>query len=186
MSNKEYKIGVAWYPQYLKKPIQPAEYIEKIIEDYLGLDKKEYTITEKHGGTLFYNSKRKDTYQNGRVVGIGDVVSSVNWLGGEGIRYGMRNATLASKYIDEAIRKNEFVFSQYEKEAKGYLRKEYWIAEKLSKLVYGKLSDRNITRRVKAVSLFHFDEILSVLFENQYSRLFVVINRYLKKKLFRR
>ncbi len=186
MSNKEYKIGVAWYPQYLKKPIQPAEYIEKIIEDYLGLDKKEYTITEKHGGTLFYNSKRKDTYQNGRVVGIGDVVSSVNWLGGEGIRYGMRNATLATKYIDEAIRKNEFVFSQYEKEAKGYLRKEYWIAEKLSKLVYGKLSDRNITRGVKVVSLFHFDEILSVLFENQYSRLFVVINRYLRKKFFKR
>lgn len=185
MGDKEYKIGVAWYPQYLKKPIQPAEYIEKIIEDYLGLEKDEYTITEKHGGTLFYNSKRKDTYQNGRVVGIGDVVSSVNWLGGEGIRYGMRNATLATKHIHEALQKNEFDFSQYEKEAKCYLRKEYWIAEKLSKLVYGKLTDRNITRGVKAVSLFNYDEILKVLFENDYSKLFLVLNRYLKKKLLR-
>lgn len=185
MGDREFKVGVAWYPQYLKKPIQPAKYIEKIVEDYLGLDKHEYKITEKHGGTLFYNSKRKDTYQNGRVVGIGDVVSSVNWLGGEGIRYGMRNATLASKYIDEALKNRNYNFKKYETVAKKYLRREYWLAEKLSKLVYGKLSDRNITRGVKAVSLFNYDEILKVLFENDYSQLFVVLNRYMKKKLLR-
>ena len=118
-------------------------------------------------------------------MGIGDVVSSVNWLGGEGIRYGMRNATLASKYIDEALKNRNYNFKKYETVAKEYLRREYWLAEKLSKLVYGKLSDRNITRGVKAVSLFNYDEILKVLFENDYSKLFVVINRYMKKKLLR-
>lgn len=182
MGDREFKVGVAWYPQYLKKPIKPAEYIEKIVEDYLRLDKEEYTITEKHGGTLFYNSKRKDVYQNGRVVGIGDVVSTVNWLGGEGIRYGMRNATLASKYIDEALKNRNYNFKKYENDARKYLRKEYWLAEKLSKLVYGKLSDRNITRGVKAVSLFNYDEILNVLFENDYLKLVNVVGRYFKKK----
>jgi flavin-dependent dehydrogenase len=182
MGSKEYKIGVAWYPQYLKKPIQPAKYIEIIVKDYLELAKNEYTITEKHGGTLFYNSKNKDIYQNGRVIGIGDVVSSVNWLGGEGIRYGMRNASLATKYIDEAIRKKDYDFKTYEKQAKNYLRTKRAIAVKLSILVYGKLSDRNITRGVKAVSLLNFDEILRVLFENDYLKLFVVIGRSFKKK----
>lgn len=184
MGVNEYKIGVAWYPQYLKKPIQPAKCIEKIVEEYLKLDKKEYTITEKHGGTLFYNSKRRDTYQNGRVVGIGDVVSSVNWLGGEGIRYGMRNATKAANHINEAIKSKNYDFEAYEKESKSYLRIEYWVAEKLSRLVYGKLSDRNITRGVKVVSLLNYNEILSVLFENHYTILFVAIRRYLRRKLF--
>lgn len=185
MAQNEFKIGVAWYPQYLKEPIQPAEYMKKIIDEYLGLEKDEYKITEKHGGTLFYNSKNKDIYQNGRVLGIGDVVSSVNWLGGEGIRYGMRNASLATNYIDEAIRKKDFDFKTYEKQAKNYLRTKRAIAVKLSILVYGKLGDRNITRGVKAVSLLNFDEILRVLFENDYPKLFIVIVRSFKKIFFR-
>ena len=71
---------------------------EKIIAEYVKA--KDYKIIDKHGGIIRYSRGLKDKFYHNKVVGVGDAVSAINPRGGEGIRYAMQTADLASTYIN--------------------------------------------------------------------------------------
>ena len=93
---------------------------EKVIKDYLKTE--DYEILDVHGGTLRYSPSIKDTFYKDRIVAVGDAVSTVNPLGGEGIRYAMQSADLACEYIDEFLKTGQDNFKAYRKKwrAKNY------------------------------------------------------------------
>lgn len=75
---------------------------EKIISEYI--KPKNFRILDKHGGVIRYSQGLKDTFYKNKVVGIGDAISAINPRGGEGIRYAMQSAELASKYIEQYLK----------------------------------------------------------------------------------
>lgn len=183
MGNKQYKVGVGWLPTFQKEQLNGKEYLERLISDYMKLTKEQFKVIDKHGGTLLFNYERDDIYQQGRVVGIGDVISTMNPLGGEGIRYAMRSARLASKYIKSAVETNNFDFKAYEKEAKKYMKYRYRIAQELARLVYGRLGDKQIDTGVGIAANFSFKDLMLVLFNNRYDLMLKPGFPYLKNKL---
>ena len=86
---------------------------EMVIRDYLKTD--DYELLDVHGGTLRYSPSIQDTFYKDHVVAVGDAISTVNPLGGEGIRYAMQSADLACEHIDNYLITGENTFDKYRK-----------------------------------------------------------------------
>ncbi len=155
---------------------------EMVIRDYLKTD--DFELLDVHGGTLRYSPSIKDTFYKDKVVAVGDAVSTVNPLGGEGIRYAMQSADLASIYIDEFLKTGKENFKTYRKKWRRKNLLKWQICEVSSKRVYIKYSDEQIENRMR---FYHqnadFDEIINSLFYFRFRKLLWRIFQVYKTKL---
>ena len=155
---------------------------EKVIKDYLKTD--DYEIIDVHGGTLRYSPSIRDTFYKDRVVAVGDAVSTVNPLGGEGIRYAMQSANLACEYIDDFLKTGKNNFKSYRKKWRSKNLLKWQICEVSSKRVYIKYTDEQIENRMR---FYHqtadFDEILNALFYFRFRKILLRIFQVYKVKL---
>jgi flavin-dependent dehydrogenase len=155
---------------------------EMVIRDYLKTDN--YELLDVHGGTLRYSPSIKDTFYKDGVVAVGDAVSTVNPLGGEGIRYAMQSADLASKHIDGYLKTGKSTFGKYRKTWRKQNLLKWQICEVSSKRVYIKYTDEQIENRMK---FYHqnasFDEIINALFYFRFKNLMKRIFQVYQVKL---
>lgn len=152
-----------------KTSVTTKKLTEKIIADYINTD--DFKLIDVHGGTLRYSPNIKDVFYKDKVVAVGDAVSTVNPLGGEGIRYAMLNASLAIKYVDLYLKTGEEKFEEYRKKwRKKYLLK-WRITELSSRRMYGKYTDEQIEKRM---GYFHkstnIDDLIDTLFNFNFNR----------------
>lgn len=155
---------------------------EMVINDYIKA--KDYELLDVHGGTLRYSPSIKDTFFQDNVVAVGDAISTVNPLGGEGIRYAMQSADLACKHIDEFLRTGKNTFDKYRKTWRKKNLLKWQICEVSSKRVYTKYTDEQIENRMK---FYHqnasFDEIINALFYFRFNNLLKRIFQVYKTKV---
>jgi len=159
---------------------------EMVIRDYLKTD--DFELLDVHGGTLRYSPSIKDTFYRDNVVAVGDAISTVNPLGGEGIRYAMQSADLACEYIDNFLITGENTFDKYRKIWRKKNLLKWQICEVSSKRVYTKYTDEQIENRMR---FYHqtadFDEIINALFyfkfRNLVKRVFQVYKTKIQYKL---
>jgi len=155
---------------------------EMVIRDYLKTDN--FELIDVHGGTLRYSPSIKDTFYKDNVVAVGDAVSTVNPLGGEGIRYAMQSADLASQHIDEFLKTGQNTFDKYRKTWRKKNLLKWQICEVSSKRVYIKYTDEQIENRMK---FYHqnasFDEIINALFYFRFKNLMKRIFQVYQVKL---
>jgi flavin-dependent dehydrogenase len=173
MGDNQYKVGSAYVAEFVSKkqkdPIDLEVQIKTIIHDYMKISDGEYELIDDHGGTLIYNILREDTYHKDKVIGVGDVVSTVHPLGGEGIRYAMRNARLASKHIQRYLNNKVNHFKAYRKEAKNYLKWKYRLSVFLGIVVYGLLDRKLVHWGLSLIEKCNYEELLEILFNNHYA-----------------
>ena len=104
------------------------------------------------------------------MVAIGDAVSTVNALGGEGIRHGMDSGNIAAQHIGQALEQQRFEFSGYERD----LRKRFgWLWRLLtyvSNKKYLEDPDWKIERTLRQCHRFKTEEIMDVLFHARVGR----------------
>lgn len=143
---------------------------EKIIDEYI--QTKDYKLIDVHGGTLRYSPSIQDVFYNNKVVAIGDAISTVNPLGGEGIRYAMQSASLAVQYIDEYLQNGSANFKQYRKKWRKKHLLKWQISEVSSRRMYGKYNDEQIEKRIY---YFHkstdINGLIDTLFNFRFNRL---------------
>jgi flavin-dependent dehydrogenase len=155
---------------------------EKVIKDYIKAEN--YELLDVHGGTLRYSPSIKDTFYKDKVVGVGDAISTVNPLGGEGIRYAMQSADLACEHIDKYLKTGQNTFDKYRKVWRRRNLLKWQICEVSSKRVYIKYSDEQIENRMK---FYHqnasFDEIINALFYFRFKNLMKRIFQVYQVKL---
>ncbi|QTY27238.1 NAD(P)/FAD-dependent oxidoreductase [Flavobacterium sp. CS20] len=155
---------------------------EKVIDEYI--KPIDYEILDVHGGTLKYSPSIKDTFYKDRVVAVGDAISTVNPLGGEGIRYAMQSANLACEYIDSFLKTNQNTFDKYRKAWRKKNLLKWQICELSSKRVYIKYTDEQIENRMK---FYHdnasYDEFLNMLFHFKFRKIGLRIIQVFKTKL---
>lgn len=155
---------------------------EMVIKDYLKTD--DYEILDVHGGTLRYSPSIRDTFYKDNIVAVGDAVSTVNPLGGEGIRYAMQSANLACEYIDKFLKTGQDNFKNYRKTWRQKNLLKWQICEVSSKRVYIKYTDEQIENRMR---FYHktadFDEIINALFYFRFRKLLIRIFQVYKVKI---
>ena len=155
---------------------------EKIIEEYV--QSKEFSIIDKHGGILRYSPGIKDQFYNNKVIAIGDSVSAINPRGGEGIRYAMQTAELASGYIHKYLKTGIEDFSGYRKKWRGKKLLKWRLSEFSARRMYSRYSDTQIENRVKFFhQKFSIDDMIDSLFNFKYNQLFSRVFQLILLKL---
>lgn len=147
---------------------------EKIIKEYIKTEN--YKLLDVHGGTLRYSPSIQDTFYKDRVVAVGDAISAVNPLGGEGIRYAMQSAEMACEYIDQFLSNGSPDFQKYRKRWRKNNLLKWQISEVSSKRMYSKYTDDQIENRIR---FFHqkttIDDLINTLFNFKFNKIIIRI-----------
>ena len=62
-------------------------------------------VLDRHGGRIRSTLRRQEPHRLGRLLGLGDAVSTANLLGGEGIRHALASARVLAPLLLEALAK---------------------------------------------------------------------------------
>ncbi|WP_299666762.1 NAD(P)/FAD-dependent oxidoreductase [uncultured Polaribacter sp.] len=155
---------------------------EKIINEYI--QPENYTLIDVHGGILRYCEGLNDTYYKNNVIAIGDAISAINPRGGEGIRYAMQSANLASEYIDSYFKTGKEKFKEYEKKWKRKKLLKWRLSEVSARRMYSRYSDAQIENRVQFFQQnFSIDVLIDSLFNFKYNKMLSRIFSFLWLKL---
>jgi flavin-dependent dehydrogenase len=179
MNDNQLKVGSAWLdrPHKLIERVNPLkDYINLILTDYLKLDN--YKILDVHGSILEYSIGLNDLYYRDNVVAIGDAVSTVNLLGGEGIRHGMKGAEIADKYIQDYLQGRIKNFQFYQKEMHRDFAYKWNLSDQISRRVYLEYPDEEIDRKVFYLKYLITEEIIDILFNYKFEKVTQLLKRY--------
>ena len=158
------------------------KYIDLLIDEYL--KSKNYKIIDKHGSTLKYSPGLKDIYCKDNIIAIGDAVSTVNFLGGEGIRHGMDGAQIAGKYIQSYLEGKLSDFRDYETEMHRKFDKKWNISERLAVRKY--IDDVNDEQTDKIISYLKYmktEDVMDILFYYKFEKISRGLGGYLQRKI---
>lgn len=62
-----------------------------------------FAVLDRHGGLVRSTIRRREPHQRGRLVGLGDAVSTANLLGGEGIRHALTSSAVLAPLLQRAL-----------------------------------------------------------------------------------
>jgi flavin-dependent dehydrogenase len=62
-----------------------------------------FKVLDRHGGLVRSTIRRREPHQRGRLVGLGDAVSTANLLGGEGIRHALTSSAVLAPLLQDAL-----------------------------------------------------------------------------------
>ena len=156
-------------------------YIQRVITDYLQVT--DYTLIEVHGSTLKYSSGLQDIYYQGRTIAIGDAVSTVNFLGGEGIRHGMHSAEIASEFIQRYLTGAIATFAPYQTEMHRVFRQQWNLCERLCRQVYLREYDEMVDKVVTYLKPLSREDVVDILFFYRFEKISKGLPQYLLRKL---
>jgi flavin-dependent dehydrogenase len=174
--------GVLNKSHKLVKEVKPLKYyIDLLIEEYLKPDT--YKLLDIHGQTLRYSVGLRDTYAEGRLIAIGDTVSTVNFLGGEGIRHAMLSSEVANRYINEFLKGERKDFNSYQQEMHSIFLAKWQISEKLGMKKYIEDSDVLVDKVVSYLKPMKLEDIVDVLFYYRFDKISKNFWSYIFSKL---
>ena len=187
MENNRLKVGAGFLNlehRSVKQTQSLKYYIELIIRDYLNVSN--YKILDVHGSTLKYSSGLQDIYHDGNVIAIGDAVSTVNFLGGEGIRFGMQSADIACQHIQQYLQQSAgrpANFRPYQQEMLQVFRTKWNLCERLGRKKYLEDPDEMVDLVIQYLEPFTLEEVVDILFFYRFGKLSKRLDQYLLRKL---
>lgn len=184
MEKPRLKVGAASY-RLDHKLINQTEsiryYIDLLIHEYI--QAKDYKIIDIHGSTLHYSSGLQDIYYRDNIIAIGDAVSMVNLLGGEGIRHAMHCAEIAGKHIQKYLKGESASFQDYQKEIYQKFSRIWNLSEKIGMKRYLIESDQKINEGVSYLAPLETQEMMDILFYYKFEKLSKSLIVYLMRKI---
>ena len=174
--------GIVNLDHKLVKEMQPLKhYIQLIIDDYI--KPKTYQILERHGGTVRYSLGLKDTYAKDNVIAIGDAVSTINFLGGEGIRHAMQSADISVTHIQNYLKGQNPDFAGYQTEMHRIFLRDWTISERLGLKKYLADSDKLVDKVVNYLKPLKLEDVVDILFYYKFEKASKGLGAYLWRKI---
>ena len=102
MNHKCLKVGAGRFNlqhKYIQNTGTIQDYIQRLIDEHISPEN--YEIIDIHGSTIKYCQGLKDIYYQDSAIAIGDAVSTVNFLGGEGTAHRLSDVW-QSRITDDA------------------------------------------------------------------------------------
>jgi flavin-dependent dehydrogenase len=185
MEQNRLKVGAARIfldPKTVRHLLPLKKYIDLLIEEYL--KSKNYKIIDKHGSMLKYSPGLKDIYCKDNIIAIGDTVSTVNFLGGEGIRHGMDGAEIAGKYIQSYLEGKISDFRDYETEMHRKFDKKWNISERLAVRKYiDDVNDELTDKMISYLKYMKTEDVMEILFYYKFEKISRGLGGYLQRKI---
>ncbi|MBI4913018.1 MAG: NAD(P)/FAD-dependent oxidoreductase [Acidobacteria bacterium] len=127
-------------------------------------------VLDVHGGTLRYARGLKDPYAAGPLIGVGDAVSTLNTLGGEGIRHAMEGAEIALPFILRALGDPAVGFGGYAAAMHRRFKGRWDWSEELAVRRYLQDGDGRLDSMIRFLRARDLEFVLDVLFNYNFPR----------------
>ncbi len=189
MSNDQLKVGVCRLPPPTTSPL-PA--LRTLLDSLLEINQlSKFKILDRHGGVISSSLKRSETHSFGRIIGVGDVVSSANLLGGEGIRHAFKSADLLEPLLSKACLIKEMstdleqrLLWRYNKAIQRNIGWRWEISSRLARRTWWGLCDEKADDRLKRLiyglsKSSSADDLSALLFDYRFERYGIRLLPYL-------
>ena len=100
MQNGQLKVGVCRLIDPLHKQPPLGTVLQQLLSR-CGL--QQGVVLDRHGGLIRSTINRREPHRRGRLLGLGDAVSTANLLGGEGIRHALASSRVLLPLLAEAL-----------------------------------------------------------------------------------
>jgi flavin-dependent dehydrogenase len=99
------KVGVCRLLDPSRQQLPLGGVLERMIERLLEpAERQALLVVDRHGGRIRSSIRRREPHRRGRLVGLGDAVSTANLLGGEGIRHALTSARVLAPLLLAELR----------------------------------------------------------------------------------
>jgi flavin-dependent dehydrogenase len=115
------------------------------------LDLGGHRVLDRHGGLIRSTIARRESHRRGRLMALGDAVSTANLLGGEGIRHAMTSSQLLAPLLAEALRhpaRAEHLIDAYPRRLRRALGWRWGLSGRLARRTWLGLRDSKADRRL--------------------------------------
>ena len=148
-------------------------------------------ILDRHGGVISSSLNRSETHSFGRIIGVGDAVSTANLLGGEGIRHAFQCAEILSPLLSKACLSSDFTIDKEQRmlwRYKKLLERNFgwrWkVSSRLARRTWWGLSDQRADNRLNRLiyglsKSSSADDLSALLFDYRFERYGIRLLPYL-------
>jgi flavin-dependent dehydrogenase len=180
------KIGICRYcdPHRPQPPLAPL--LERLMERLL--EPQELTqaqVLDRHGGRVRSRVHRREPHRIGRLVGLGDVVSTANLLGGEGIRHALTSSAVLAPLLLEALagQAGEDPLDRYPRRLRRALGWRWALSGRVARRTWFGLrdeaGDRRLVRILDSLETCRAEDLSALLFDYRFERYGLRILPYL-------
>ena len=139
-------------------------------------------VLDRHGGRISSTINREEPHGRGRLLGLGDAVSTANLLGGEGIRHALLAAELLAPLLIEAVRlegagqrrRAAKLLRRYPIQLRRALGWRWNLSGRLARRTWLSLADQRSDRRLqlllKGLEQCRAEDLSALLFDYRFER----------------
>lgn len=161
-------------PQRQQPPLAPL--LHRLIERTLGpAASSGWSVLDRHGGRLRSTLGRREPHQRGRLIGLGDAVSTANLLGGEGIRHALNSSRVLAPLLLAALQANHSQpLRTYPRQLRRALGGRWGLSGRLARRTWLGLrdsrADRRLQRLLRGLEAQPAETLSALLFDYRFER----------------
>jgi flavin-dependent dehydrogenase len=153
--------------------------LERLIERLLEpTERQAMVVVDRHGGLIRSSICRREPHRRGRLVGLGDAVSTANLLGGEGIRHALTSSRVLAPLLLEELRGQATdsgrVLDRYPRELRRALGWRWSLSGRLARRtwlgLHGAAADRRLGSLLTSLEEENASALSDLLFGYRFER----------------
>ena len=174
MAHNQLKVGVCRLldPGRCQPPLK-AE-LAKVLE---AAHLQKATVLDRHGGRIRSSIRRREPHQKGRLLGLGDGVSTANLLGGEGIRHALTSSRVLAPLLREALQRPsqaDRTLGAYPNQLRQALGWRWSLSGRLARRTWLGLAnakaDQRLERLLNGLQTKRAEDLSALLFDYRFER----------------
>ncbi|MFM7311625.1 MAG: NAD(P)/FAD-dependent oxidoreductase [Cyanobium sp.] len=170
------KIGVC----RLEDPERPQPPLVSLLNDLIARllpaeAGRTHRVLDRHGGRIRSSIRRREPHSHGRLIGLGDAVSTANLLGGEVIRHALTSGRVLAPLLLRAIASDgERPIRLYPPRLRAALGRRWSLSGRLARHTWLGLrdaqGDRHLERLLRGLDHCRAEDLSALLFDYRFER----------------
>ena len=169
------KVGVCRLLDPSREQLPLGGVLDRLIERLLEpAERQALLVVDRHGGRIRSSIRRREPHQRGRLVGLGDAVSTANLLGGEGIRHALTSARVLAPLLLAELRAEGPGLNRYPLELRRALGWRWSLSGRLARRTWlglqGSAADRRLGSLLTSLEEQNASALTDLLFGYRFER----------------
>jgi len=169
------KVGVCRLLDPSREQLPLGGVLDRLIERLLEpAERQALLVVDRHGGRIRSSIRRREPHQRGRLVGLGDAVSTANLLGGEGIRHALTSARVLVPLLLAELRAEGPGLNRYPLELRRALGWRWSLSGRLARRTWlglqGSAADRRLGSLLTSLEEQNASALTDLLFGYRFER----------------
>ena len=174
MAHNQLKVGVCRVSDPSRSQPPLTAELAKVLK---ASDLQTATVIDRHGGRIRSCVRRREPHQRGRLIGLGDVVSTANLLGGEGIRHALTSSRVLAPLLQGALQRPsqaDPILETYPHQLRQALGWRWTLSGRLARRTWLGLAnakaDQRLERLLNGLQTKRAEDLSALLFDYRFER----------------